>query len=146
MIRNASMHDSELKKLLIETHPIRPGQEERAWSQLRDRSSFAGQLRSISIYASWRSALTVCSLIVFTMIVGDFAAMRSYSTSFASAASQVPGIYATAFYSHTAHAQVIWLNGLEPASDKLTYLDPTTVIAGAADSTAPQPAGDPNGL
>ena len=139
------MHDSELKKLLLETHPIRPGQEERAWAQLRDYLSPA-QLNSFSIFISWRSTLAVCVLVILTVVTGGVVTMPSYPASFASAASQVPGIYATAFYSHTAHAQVIWLNGLEPASDKLTYLDPTTVIATAADSTSSQPASAPHGL
>ena len=47
---------------------------------------------------------------------------------FATADSQAPGIYATAFYSKPAQAQVVWLNGMEPATDQPTYLDPTTVV------------------
>ena len=31
------MHDYELKKLLEETHPVLPGQEERAWKALKAR-------------------------------------------------------------------------------------------------------------
>jgi hypothetical protein len=140
------MHDSQLKKLLLETHPIRPGQEERAWARLKDRLSVAGQLRSISIFISWPSTVAVCLLIAFTIIAGDFMVMRPYPGSFASAASESPGIYATAFYSHTAQAQVVWLNGLGAASDKLTYLDPTMVITDTTDSTSSPPVGDPNSL
>jgi hypothetical protein len=141
------MHDSELKKLLLDTHPIRPGQEERAWAHLKDRFSLAGELKSISIFINWRSTVAAWLLVILTIVGGDFMAMRSSSTPFASAASQSPGIYATAFYSHTAHAQVVWLNGLEPATDRLTYLDPTMVVTGTSDSTPPsQPAGDPNSL
>jgi hypothetical protein len=62
----------------------------------------------------------------------------------ATADSQSPGIYATAFYSRSAQAQVVWLNGMEPATDKPTYLDPTTVVSGSAET--PQRAGDPNSL
>jgi hypothetical protein len=58
--------------------------------------------------------------------------------------SQSPGIYATTFYSRPAQAQVVWLNGMEPASDKPTYLDPTTQVAG--DKENPPPTGDPNSL
>ena len=69
---------------------------------------------------------------------GNYVAGLLEPGSLATADSQSPGIYATAFYSRSAQAQVVWLNGMEPATDKLTYLDPTTVIAG--------PAGDPNSL
>jgi hypothetical protein len=40
-----------------------------------------------------------------------------------SASSQSPGIFATAFYSQPAHAQVVWLNGMDPASDGPSYMD-----------------------
>ena len=30
------MHDSELRKLLLDTCPVRPGQEDRAWAALRE--------------------------------------------------------------------------------------------------------------
>ncbi len=82
------MHDSELKNLLLETHPVRPGQEERAWTQLKDRLSFAGQLRSVSIFISWPSTVTACLLVLFTIMAGSFMATRPYPASFASAASQ----------------------------------------------------------
>jgi hypothetical protein len=137
------MHDSELKKLLLETHPVRPGQEDRAWGQLKGRFSTAEQIRSLSLFMGWRTGLATCALIVIAILAGDFLAMRPYPGSFASAASQAPGIYATAFYSHSAHAQVVWINGMEPASDQLSYMDPTMVVAGA---DASQPARDPNGL
>ena len=65
----------------------------------------------------------------------------------ATADSQSPGIYATAFYSRSANAQVVWLNGMEPASDKPTYLDPTTVVGEAPHAEQSQPStGDPNSL
>ena len=139
------MNDSELKKLLLEAHPIKPGQEERAWAQLKSHLSPTEQLRSLSFFMGWRTGLATCALIITGIFVANLVTTGSYPSSFASAASQSPGIYATAFYSHSAHAQVVWLNGLEPASDKLSYMDPTMVVAGS-DANAPQPAGDPNGL
>jgi len=45
-----------------------------------------------------------------------------------SASSQSPGIFATAFYSQSAHAQVVWINGMEPATDGPTYMDPTSKV------------------
>jgi len=68
---------------------------------------------------------TVCAL----LFVGNSVLTSYQPVSFASADSEAPGIYATSFYSHSAKAQVVWLNGLAPASDKPTYLDPTTVIS-----------------
>ena len=70
--------------------------------------------------------------------------MSDRPLSVATADSQLPGVFATAFYSHSAQAQVVWLNGMEPASDKPTYLDPTTALADKPET--PQAAGDPNSL
>ena len=140
------MHDSELKKLLLETHPVKPGQEERAWAQLKERFSSSDQAESISIFIGWRTAVAACALVALTVLAGNLTKMSSYSTPFASVASQSPGIYATAFYSHAAQAQVVWLNGLEPASDKLTYMDPTMIVADTSHAATSQPTGGPNGL
>jgi hypothetical protein len=76
-------------------------------------------------------------------VADNFLAERE-SIALATAASQSPGIYATAFYSRTAQAQVVWLNGMEPASDKPTFLDPTTVVPRM--KAAPRPTRDPNSL
>lgn len=78
------------------------------------------------------------------LVTGDFVLGRLEPVSLATADSQSPGIYATSFYSRSAQAQVIWLNGMDPATDKPTYLDPTTVITGTTET--PQPTGDPNSL
>lgn len=134
------MQDSELKKLLIETCPVRPGQESRAWSTLRERLYQAKPGSSAwrwLYYPSWRGLAVATVALALIPILGDFLGGHSGSGALATADSQSPGIYATAFYSRSAQAQVVWLNGMEPATDKLTYLDPTRVIAGA---------GDPNSL
>ena len=139
------MHDRELKKLLLETCPVRPGQESRAWSALRDRLDYAKQARSgwsWLYYPTWRGLVVAAVALALSPIVGDF--FVGQPVALATADSQSPGIYATAFYSRPAQAQVVWLTGLDPASDKPTYLDPTTVIAGGTE--APQPTGDPNSL
>jgi hypothetical protein len=133
------MHDNELKKLLLETCPVRPGQESRAWSALRDQLYQTGQARSgwsRLYYPIWRGLAVAGGALALISIMGNF--IVGQPVSLATADSQSPGIYATAFYSRSAQAQVVWLNGMDPATDKPTYLDPTTVIAGAAD--------DPNSL
>jgi hypothetical protein len=146
MTKVTSMHDSQLKKLLIKTHSVKPGQEERAWTQLRGRLSSPGRVEST--FVGWPTACAACALMAVAAFAGGLLKMPSSSTPFASVASESPGIYATAFYSHSAQAQVVWLNGLEPSSDKLTYMDPTMIVANASDTSISrlQPAVDPNGL
>jgi hypothetical protein len=139
------MHDRELKKLLLETCPVRPGQESRAWSALRERIYHPKQHRfgwSWLYYPAWRGLTLAVVALVLIPIVGDF--LLGPSVSLATANSQLPGIYATAFYSRSAQAQVVWLNGMDPATDKPTYLDPTTVINRKRET--PRPARDPNSL
>jgi len=141
------MNDSELKKLLLETCPVRPGQESRAWSALREQLSHAGQTHSgwsWLYYPTWRGLALAAVALTLIPILGNFVAGRLEPVALATADSQSPGIYATAFYSRSAQAQVVWLNGMDPATDKPTYLDPTTVVAGETET--PQPAGDPNSL
>jgi hypothetical protein len=139
------MQDQELKKLLLETCPIRPGQESRAWAALREelygtatRQSAWGWL----YLPSWRGLVVGCVALALIPLLGNMLFTGFAPISFATADSQAPGIYATAFYSKSAQAQVVWLNGMEPATDKPTYLDPTTVVP---KKSAP-PARDPNTL
>lgn len=143
------MHDSELKKLLLETCPVRPGQEARAWSALREqlygesRDSKALRVNWSWLYLpSWRGLVVAGVALALIPILGDFFVTSLTPHSFATADSQAPGIYATAFYSKPAQAQVVWLNGMEPATDRPTYLDPTTVVP----RKSKQPAQDPNSL
>jgi hypothetical protein len=82
----------------------------------------------------------VCAL----LLLGNSAFSLFQPVSFASANSEVPGVYATSFYSHSAQAQVVWLNGLDPASDQPTYLDPTTPIH--RPSKSPHPSGNQGSL
>jgi hypothetical protein len=112
---------------------------------LKERLHHAKQARSgwgWLYYPTWRGAAVAVLALALIPIVGDF--FLGAPVSLATAYSQSPGIYATAFYSRPAQAQVVWLNGMDPASDKPTYLDPTSVIAGARET--PRPAGDPNSL
>lgn len=139
------MHDNELKKLLLETHPVRPGQEERAWTILRERLTPPSRWAWI-YYPTWKGAVVGMAVLCTVVMVGDIVAMRSYPVSYASADSQSPGIYATAFYSQSAHAQVVWLNGMEPASDQPTYLDPTSVIGNTPASKSSDSNSEPNPL
>ena len=139
------MQDHELKALLLETCPVKPGQEARAWNALQAR--LAKPKRSVWswIYIpSWYGASIAAAVLIALPIVGDLVGFNPYPKSLATADSQQAGIYATSFYSRSAGAQVVWLNGMEPASDKPTYLDPTTVV-GEPPKTQP-PAGDPNSL
>ena len=140
------MDDRELKRLLLETCPIRPGQEDRAWTALRGKL-YKQQARSAwswLFYPTWRGlAVTGCvAALVFIPVVQYFVSVGQ--KGLATADSQSPGIYATSFYSRPAAAQVVWLNGMDPASDKPTYLDPTTVVTRTKPS--PPPTGDPNSL
>jgi anti-sigma-K factor RskA len=144
------MHDSELKKLLLETCPVRPGQEGRAWSALRDRLYQAKPARSRFLsrlswlyHPTWRGLVVAAVALALIPVTGNFF-VGGEPIGLATADSQSPGIYATAFYSRTAQAQVVWLNGMDPATDKPTYLDPTTVVTGTRE--APHPTGDPNSL
>jgi hypothetical protein len=139
------MHDRELKKLLLETCPVRPGQEGRAWSALRDRLCQAKPARSgwnWLYYPTWRGLAVAAVALALIPITGNF--LVGQPIALATADSQSPGIYATAFYSRSAQAQVVWLNGMDPATDKPTYLDPTTVVSRTTET--PHPSGDPNSL
>ena len=128
------MNDTELKSILLETCPILPGQQARAWGNLRSRLSPAPR-----VAAPWflRPAFTfaLLSVVILPAIFLLGLRMQPVSHGLAFADSQVPGIYATSFYSHSAQAQVVWLNGMDPATDKPTYLDPTAVIHEAAENS-----------
>jgi hypothetical protein len=125
------MNDKELKDMLTETWPIRPGQEGRAWSSLQ--ASLGGK-KAATAFFSWPrlayGGLAVAFLTLVTLRLGSPAA------PLLSADSQSPGIFATAFYSQPARAQVVWLNGMDPATDGPTYMDPTTKIDQASPSSA----------
>lgn len=140
------MDDSELKKLLVETCPIRPGQEARAWTALRERlyqkPSPGPWARIFS--PAWRGFYAGAALVCALLFLCNTAVSHLQPVSFASANSEVPGVYATSFYSHSARAQVVWLNGLGSASDQPTYLDPTTPIPRL--SKSPPPSGNPGNL
>jgi len=140
------MEDRELRKLLLETCPVRPGQEERAWAALRER------LHARPEPSVWRSLLVptwrngAFAGLAFGLVAGAVITffVTSQSEIFATADSQAPGIYATSFYSKSAQAQVVWLNGMEPASDKPTFLEKSGPVANPPANNAP--AGDPNSL
>jgi hypothetical protein len=141
------MEDRELKKLLLETCPVRPGQEDRAWAALRER------LYAKPAQSGWRSFFQptwrngAIAGVAVGLVVGAVLsfAVTTQAHIFATVDRQAPGIYATSFYSKSAQAQVVWLNGMEPASDKPTFLEGTGVVRNAPDA-APAPAGDPNSL
>jgi hypothetical protein len=141
------MHDSELKKLLLETCPVKPGQEGRAWTMLRDHL-YAGKRNRFAwswlFYPTRRGLALAAVLLALVSMAGHYGMGAPEPVSLATADSQAPGIYATAFYSRPAQAQVVWLNGMDPATDKPTYLDPTSVIGESKDTA--HPAGDPNSL
>jgi hypothetical protein len=140
------MQDSELKRLLLETCPVLPGQENRAWTVFRERLNRANPTPSRWAWLylpSWRGLGVAVAVLALLAVAGDYIGLGLGPISLATADSQSPGIYATAFYSHSAQAQVVWLDGMEPATDKPTYLDPTTVIKSG---DASKPTGDPNSL
>ena len=142
------MTNDDLKNLLLETHPVRPGQEARAWATLaaRLRRPEESRLPFFTPLIRVSAALVMCS---FVLTLVGLLALRPGHIALASAHSQSPGIFATAFYSHAAHAQIVWLDGLEPATDQPSYLDDTTVVAGNPETPqTPQPpvVNDPNRL
>ncbi len=126
------MNDLDLKNLLLETCPVLPGQEQRAWLALKAR--LAPVPAKASFFSpSWRSLGYIGLSLFMAVALFDLGMMmRPNRHALVFADSQSPGIYATSFYSNSAQAQVVWLNGMEPASDKPTYLDPTTVISAKA--------------
>ncbi|MCE0523581.1 MAG: hypothetical protein LV480_11795 [Methylacidiphilales bacterium] len=114
---------------------------------LRDRLHYTTEARSgwsWLYYPTWRGLAIAAVALVLVPIAGSFVLGWMQPVSLATADSQSPGVYATSFYSRSAQAQVVWLNGMDPATDKPTYLDPTTVVSGK--SKAAQPARDPNSL
>jgi len=133
------MNDSQLKSILLETCPIRPGQEERAWSALRPHLAPAASPRNAWLFLpKWRSlAYGALALIMAAAIFNLGIAMRPAHHALVFADSQSPVIYATSFYSNSAQAQVVWLNGMEPVSDNPTYLDPTRVIRAESKTKGP---------
>ena len=108
------MNDLELSHLLQQSNPVLPGQEARAWKHLQDRLARPARLR-------WQPFLAAGAAFAAVLVVAARLAMPTIAP--VSTASQSPGIFATAFYSQPAHAQVVWLNGLEPAGDGPTYMD-----------------------
>jgi hypothetical protein len=123
------MNDLELKNLLLDSCSIRPGQEARAWAALKDRLAPTPR-RTGFFLAAWRPMAYSALALLLALTIFDLGmSMRPSRHALVFADSQSPGIYATSFYSNSAQAQVVWLNGMEPASDKPTYLDPTTVVS-----------------
>jgi hypothetical protein len=130
------MNDQELKNLLIETCPVLPGQEERAWASLRSRLASPARkpLAAWLFLPFWRPVAYMAFGFVVAMALFDLGAIRPVRPALVFADSQAPGIYATSFYSHSAQAQVVWLNGMDPATDRPTYLDPTTPVHPSAEA------------
>jgi hypothetical protein len=124
------MNDQQLKTTLLEACPVLPGQEARAWSLLQERMQ-----KPAFFSLAWRpllagAAAVACAIALATHFDGP--AIMPVSAS-----SQSPGIFATAFYSRGAHAQVVWLNGMDPATDGPTYMDPTSQLDESAAKKSP---------
>ena len=133
------MNDQELREALTETWPIRPGQEGRAWSSLQHSLRGKASPR-IVLFSFPRVLVGGFALVGLVLLALRFTAPIPAPLS---ADSQSPGIFATAFYSQPARAQVVWLNGMDPATDGPTYMDPTTKVDEAALAT---PASKPDRL
>jgi len=124
----ANMNDHELRQVLDETWPIRPGQEARAWSSLQQRLGGKATPAAVPFFTWSRLLVGGCAVALLALLA---IRMQSPAVPSLSAASQSPGIFATAFYSQPARAQVVWLNGMDPATDGPTYMDPTTRVRNA---------------
>jgi hypothetical protein len=116
------MNDHELKSALEETCPVLPGQEARAWLRLQEGLNRSPRLAWLSWRSLSASGVGAAALILLAVHFSTPAPVP------VSASSQSPGIFATAFYSQNAHAQVVWLNGMEPATDAPTYMDRTGAV------------------
>lgn len=114
------MNDPQLKSTLLETFPVLPGQEARAWGLLQER------LHKPSFSLTWRPLLTGAATVACAIALAVHFSTPAIMP--VSASSQSPGIFATAFYSQGAHAQVVWLNGMDPATDGPTYMDPSSKV------------------
>ena len=113
------MNDRELKDLLLETAPVLPGQESRAWLRLRERLDRPSRWAGLT----WRPlAGAAAGIAALVFLAAHFSTPAPAAIS---ASSQSPGIFATAFYSAPARAQVVWINGMEPVTDGPTYMDGT---------------------
>jgi hypothetical protein len=134
------MYDSELKNLLLETCPVKPGQEERAWASLRPRLAPTKRslLGSFLVLPFWRPVAYMAFGFAMAVALFDLGAIQPARPALVIADSQAPGVYATSFYSHSAQAQVVWLNGMDPATDRPTYLDPTTPVHPQTTSKQPR--------
>ena len=139
------MKDSELKNLLSETCPVRPGQEDRAWAALRARL-YDQPVTSIPFWRrlfDWRVVsvsllVAACLMVVGYNVIDGSRSVASLDLALNTAKGEVPGVLATCYYSAPARAQVVWLNGLDPLGDaQPTYLDPTTVITNDTDENVP---------
>jgi hypothetical protein len=119
------MNDAELKQLLAETHQVGPGHEARQWARFQARL-FADAQPAQRRLPTWAFAGAGVAALVLAF---TWFALPGH-IPMVSAQSQAPGIFATAFYSPAAQAQVVWLNGVDPASDAPSYLDPTSVLVG----------------
>ena len=124
------MNDPQLKTMLLETCPVKPGQEARAWSALQERMQ-----KPASFALPWRALLG--GAVAVSCAVALAVHFDQPSVAPVSASSQAPGIFATAFYSRGAHAQVVWLNGMDPATDGPTYMDPSSQIDESAPTHSP---------
>jgi hypothetical protein len=124
------MNDHQLRDLLAETSPVLPGQEARAWMRLQERR----QKPAPVAWLTWRSLAGGAVALMALLLITIHSAAPAVAP--VSASSQSPGIFATAFYSQPAHAQVVWLNGMEPATDAPTYMDRT----GSVDEHASPPS------
>jgi hypothetical protein len=129
------MNDQQLKTTLLETCPVLPGQEARAWNLLEARLEGRTRPSLPFLPSGWRFLLggaVAVSCAIALVVHFDSPAIAPVFAS-----SQSPGIFATAFYSRGAHAQVVWLNGMDPATDGPTYMDPTSKIDESAPATPP---------
>jgi hypothetical protein len=111
------MNDRELSALLQEICPVLPGQEPRAWMRLQERLARPAR----PAWFRWQPLLASGAALAVLLVVA--VRWSAPAVEPVSASSQSPGIFATAFYSQPAHAQVVWLNGMDPASDGPSYMD-----------------------
>lgn len=119
------METQDIKKMLgsvqDEAVSLAAGRQMRAWRQLQpalwgEVSSAAGTTHAAGFWAS--RLLTLGAVATIAVAVGLMAFLPSAQSGGAHyATSAQPDIYATTFYSSQAHADVVWISGLQSVEE-----------------------------
>lgn len=115
------MNDAELKRVLSESGQPEPHRQAEAWQALRQQMfppSHHMETRQEHPAWGWWIGSSALAGIALAMAVAWFhQAPVVQSSGIEVAQGNEPGVVATSFYSQKAQANVVWLSGLQYASD-----------------------------